>query len=102
VDNWPALRAARAHDVAARVPFRVNGATVGSVARAHLPALGAWPTLLRVDADGVAMHGNAATLQAALERINHALREKSFRCSTRPACSAWRRWSAPRPAFGAR
>jgi 8-oxo-dGTP pyrophosphatase MutT (NUDIX family) len=78
VDNWPALRAARAHDVAARVPFRVNGATVGSVARAHLPALGAWPTLLRVDADGVAMHGNAATLQAALERINHALREQGL------------------------
>ncbi len=76
--KWPALRAARAHDVAARAPFRVNGATVGSVARAHLPALGAWPTLLRVGADGVAMHGSAATLQAALDRINPALREQGL------------------------
>ena len=72
--DWPALRAAQAHDAAARVPFKVNGTTVGSVARAHLPALGAWPTLLRVDAESVAMHGDAAALQAALERINRALR----------------------------
>jgi 8-oxo-dGTP pyrophosphatase MutT (NUDIX family) len=74
VGDWPALRAAQAHDATARVPLRVNGAAVGSVARAHLPALGAWPELLRVDADGVALHGDADTLQAALARINRALR----------------------------
>ncbi|MGL6111911.1 MAG: DUF4743 domain-containing protein, partial [Rubrivivax sp.] len=76
--DWPALRAARAHDTAARVPLRVNGAMVGSVDRAHLAILGAWPTLLQADADGVAMHGDAATLQAALAAINDALRAQGL------------------------
>jgi 8-oxo-dGTP pyrophosphatase MutT (NUDIX family) len=78
VHDWPALRAARAHDAAARVPFTLNGAPVGSVARMHLPTLRAWPALLQVTADGVAMHGDALALQAGLETINHALREQGL------------------------
>jgi 8-oxo-dGTP pyrophosphatase MutT (NUDIX family) len=39
VSTWPAIAAARAGDRAARVPFRLAGRAVGSVAREHLPAL---------------------------------------------------------------
>jgi 8-oxo-dGTP pyrophosphatase MutT (NUDIX family) len=78
VSDWPALRAARARDAGARVPFVVNDAAVGSVARMHLPALRAWPSLLHVDAERVAMRGNAASLQAALAQINDALRRQGL------------------------
>ena len=47
MSDWPALRAARAHDASARLPFAVNGRLVGSVARVTLAALRAWPELLR-------------------------------------------------------
>jgi 8-oxo-dGTP pyrophosphatase MutT (NUDIX family) len=78
VGDWPALSAASAHDAAARVPFKVNGAPVGSVARLHLQPLRAWPALLQIDADGVAMQGDALALQAGLSTINHALREQGL------------------------
>jgi 8-oxo-dGTP pyrophosphatase MutT (NUDIX family) len=78
VNDWPALRAARTSVTGARVPFRVNGVPVGSVARGHLEALRAWPALLRVDDEGVAMHGAADALQAALARVNDALREQGL------------------------
>jgi 8-oxo-dGTP pyrophosphatase MutT (NUDIX family) len=78
VNDWPALHAAWAHDATARVPFKVNGAPVGSVARVHLQPLRAWPALLQIDADGVAMHGDALALQAGLATINHALREQGL------------------------
>lgn len=76
--DWPALRAAQAHDAAARVPFDVNGVRVGSVARTHLAALRAWPQWLQVDAAGVALRGDVATLQAALSQVNAALREQGL------------------------
>jgi 8-oxo-dGTP pyrophosphatase MutT (NUDIX family) len=78
VHDWPALRAARAHDAAARVPFAVNGAVVGSVARVHLPALRRWASLLDIDAAGVALRGDAATLAQRLARINDGLREQGL------------------------
>jgi 8-oxo-dGTP pyrophosphatase MutT (NUDIX family) len=65
LNDWPALRAARAHDAAARVPFRLNGLQVGSVARAHLGAL----RDLGIDAGEHGVHLQAvpdAALNAAL------------------------------------
>jgi 8-oxo-dGTP pyrophosphatase MutT (NUDIX family) len=76
--DWPALRAARDHDACARVPFIVNEAVVGSVAHAHLNALRDWPALLRIDADGVAMQGDAAWLEDGLAQMNTALRQQGL------------------------
>jgi 8-oxo-dGTP pyrophosphatase MutT (NUDIX family) len=78
MNDWHALRAARAHDAATRAPFVVNGTLVGSVARAHLPALRAWPQWLQVDGAHVSLRGDAAGLQAALAHVNAALREQGL------------------------
>jgi 8-oxo-dGTP pyrophosphatase MutT (NUDIX family) len=54
--DWPAIAAAQARDDSARLPFFIidsgQACLVGSVARAHLPALARWPQALQV-ADGV-------------------------------------------------
>jgi 8-oxo-dGTP pyrophosphatase MutT (NUDIX family) len=76
--DWPVLRAAVAHDVAARVPFSVNGKAVGSVARAHLQALRAWPEGLRVDNAGVALQAEACRLSGVLARLNAWLRQRGL------------------------
>ena len=70
--SWPALAAAGAHDVDARVPLRLNGVPVGSVARAHLAALRA----LGVQADdrGVTLRAD----DAALAALNTALRDQGL------------------------
>ena len=68
-----AVRAATAHDAAARVPFRIGGELVGSVATAHLPALAAYPESLRVDAGGVELTVAAAERDTVLARIDRAL-----------------------------
>lgn len=73
--GWPALAAAQARDDAARVPFVVNGLAVGSVARAHLPALRAASAALAVAADAVHAEGDPAALSAALAPMHAALRE---------------------------
>jgi 8-oxo-dGTP pyrophosphatase MutT (NUDIX family) len=75
LSDWPALRAAGAHDASARVPFGVDGRVVGSVARAHLQALGAWPQWLRVDEAGVALQVEDRQRSAVLAQLNAALRE---------------------------
>jgi 8-oxo-dGTP pyrophosphatase MutT (NUDIX family) len=79
--DWPALRAAAAHDAAARVPFRVNGRRVGSVARAHLHALraarGQHP-MLQVDDAGVALQAEPAALDAVLSTLNARLRQEGL------------------------
>jgi len=72
--DWPALRAAVAHDAAARVPFRVNGRAVGSVARAHLQALRTWRDGLQVDEAGVALQIEPPRLDAVLAQLNNTLR----------------------------
>jgi 8-oxo-dGTP pyrophosphatase MutT (NUDIX family) len=74
LNDWPALHSAGAHDASARVPFRVNGRAVGSVARAHLQVLRAWPQWLQVDEAGVAMQVEAAELDAVLAQVNATLR----------------------------
>jgi 8-oxo-dGTP pyrophosphatase MutT (NUDIX family) len=78
LSDWPALRAASAHNAAARVPFSVNGTAVGSVARTHLKALRAWPDALHVDDTQVALRADAGVLTAVLARINATLRQQGL------------------------
>jgi 8-oxo-dGTP pyrophosphatase MutT (NUDIX family) len=83
--HWPAIAAARAGDRSARVPLWVQGLAVGSVARAHLPALRALVPAAVSD-DAVALPADAALF----ERLNHALREQGL-------IVAWR--DEPYPVF---
>ena len=78
MSDWPALLAAAAHDRAARVPVLVDGVDVGSVARAHLPVLRAWPHWLQVGDDSVALVAEPATRQQALAQVNAALRQQGL------------------------
>ena len=71
--NWFALGAARAHDPMARLPFMVDGATVGSVARKDLAALGAWPRVLSVAPDVVVLHSAPERRDGVLADINRVL-----------------------------
>ena len=68
--TWPALAAARRREVP-RVPFRVDGLAVGSVAAAQVDALRRWPQWLAIDAQGV--HLRAADRDGALTTVNAAL-----------------------------
>ena len=77
-EPWPALAAARAHDAAARVPFRIDDALAGSVACAHLHALRAWPGWLAVNSSGVTLRAPAAERDAALAAINAGLRQQGL------------------------
>ena len=72
---WPALAASIRREVR-RVPFAIDGVTVGSVAEAHLDALHGWPQALRIDARRVQLM--AADRDAALANINAALREQGL------------------------
>lgn len=83
--NWPALAAARAGDHAARVPLRLHGVPVGSVARVHLPALRALLSTGVAD-DGVALQAD----EAQFAHLNSALREQGL-------IRAWR--DEPYPVF---
>jgi 8-oxo-dGTP pyrophosphatase MutT (NUDIX family) len=75
--DWHALHAATERQVV-RVPFRIAGRTAGSVAAAHLPALGAWPRWLLVADGGVDLLAAAPERDAALAEINHALRAEGL------------------------
>ena len=72
--SWTALAAARRRDTRARLPFVLNGSAVGSVARADLGALSAWPQWIAVTAEAVTL--TAADPDTALATINVALREQ--------------------------
>ena len=74
--NWPAVVAAQAADAAARVPFFVAGRRVGSVARAHLAALHAWPAQLVISDAGVTLI--AQDRDAALAEMHAALRAQGL------------------------
>jgi 8-oxo-dGTP pyrophosphatase MutT (NUDIX family) len=76
--TWPALAAATAHDATARLPLVVAGRRVGSVARAHLPALAAWPQWLRIGGDAVAIDGDPAALTQQLAVVHAALRDSGL------------------------
>jgi 8-oxo-dGTP pyrophosphatase MutT (NUDIX family) len=76
--TWPALSAARSHDAAARLPWVLDGVVVGSVARAHLPALAAWPQWLRGTDTVVTWCAPSATRDEHLAHINAALRDQGL------------------------
>ena len=87
-----AVRAATAHDASARVAFWIGGERVGSVAKAHLGALAAFPESLRIDADGFWLTVPEAERDAALDRIARALHAAGlilgWRDETYPVCTA--------------
>ena len=74
--SWPALAAARRRDITRRLPFVVEGRPVGSVDRAHLPALAAWPQWLRLGAEQVELI--AGDRDAALASINATLHQAGW------------------------
>jgi len=81
--RWPALDAARRHDAVRRIAFELrdpaSGETrrVGSVARAHVGALAAFPALC-VEADCVALIAAAAERNDRWAEINLALRARGL------------------------
>ncbi len=74
--SWPALAAARRRDITRRLPFVVGGRWVGSVDRAHLQVLAAWPQWLRVGAEQVELI--ADDRDAALASINATLHQAGW------------------------
>ena len=73
--SWPAVADATRHDAAARVPFRIDGQAVGSVARSNLPALAAHPSLVWATEAGVDLLVPAHERDDAFEHLNRWLRE---------------------------
>ena len=73
--DWAAIGEATRHDAAARVPFRIDGQAVGSVARSHLPALAAHPSLVWATEAGVDLLVPAHERDDAFEHLNRWLRE---------------------------
>jgi 8-oxo-dGTP pyrophosphatase MutT (NUDIX family) len=93
--RWaPVLAAASAAEqpgqAAARVPFHVAGVQVGSVDRAHLPALRGWAQWLHVGAAVVTLTAAPGEREAALAAVHAALR-------TQGLIRAWR--DEPFPLF---
>ena len=76
--HWPSLLAASAHDASRRIPFLIDETTVGSVARAHLDALTAWPRWLQLSADAVRLRCAAPERDAALAEMNIALHREGL------------------------
>ncbi len=74
--SWPALAAARRRDDRLRLPFLLGGCTAGSVPRAALPALAAWPQWLAVTDTAVTL--TAPEPDAALAEMNAALRQQGW------------------------
>ena len=72
--HWPALRAAQASDARARLPFVIDGLVVGSVARAHLAPLAAWPEAIAIDAAAVRLVVPSPMRDGVLAQINARLR----------------------------
>lgn len=70
-----ALAAATAGTPGSRVPFRLDGREVGSVARADLPVLAAWPQWIAVGDDGVAWRTGAEGRDAQFDAVHRALRD---------------------------
>jgi len=75
VTDWAAIGEATRHDAAARVPFRIDGQAVGSVARSNLPALAAHPSLVWATEAGVDLLVPAPERDDAFEHLNRWLRE---------------------------
>lgn len=73
--RWSAIERAAQHDPTARLPWRVDGRVVGSVARAHLELLRELQAPLEVDEQGLTLALPPAGRDVALHRLHLALRE---------------------------
>jgi 8-oxo-dGTP pyrophosphatase MutT (NUDIX family) len=80
--RWPCIEAAQ-RSALPRVPFIVDGAVMGSVAREHTQALAPWPQWFGLT-DG------AVTLRAAHEARSAALAEANARLRDAGLITAWR------------
>jgi len=89
VAHWHALGEATRAEVP-RVPFSVGGVPVGSVAAAHLGALGGFIGLLTLDDSGVDLRVGVEERDSAFEQLNRALRERGL-------IVAWRDETYPVP-----
>ena len=63
---------------AVRVPFRVDGIEVGSVAREHLPHLAPFADLVAVAEDGVSWRDDGAQRDERFARLHQALRQQGL------------------------
>lgn len=72
MSGWLAIGAAR-RQTQPRIAFHVDGARVGSVASAHLPALQQWPQWLALDARGLHLAVPAPGRDEALAEMNARL-----------------------------
>ena len=74
---WPALFAAQDHDPDSRLPWHIldhgQALLAGSVARAHLAALAAWPEALQITERAVVLRLPAGERSAFLATANRAL-----------------------------
>ena len=94
--DWPAIEAARAHDAARRLTFRLldqgRPVPVGSVARPHLPALADWGHALQISDQAVTLCLPAAERNAFFEAANQRLRQaglvRGWRDETYPVLAA--------------
>lgn len=75
--TWPAIEQATRR-VVPRVPLRIDGIEVGSVARDHLPALQPFGDRLHIGPEGVSLATPADGRDAALATINAALRAQGL------------------------
>ena len=100
---WPAIEAAQRHNAAARLPFCIIDAgkpqRVGSVARAHLPALARWPHALTLAPGRLLMTLPAAERDSFFTEANRWLHAAGLLIGWRHETYAVRALSAPgRPA----
>ena len=94
--HWPAIEAVQARDAGARLPFHIldqgQPVPVGSVARAHLPALSAWGDALQISGQAVTLRLPAAERSAFFASANRQLQQaglvKAWRDETYPVLAA--------------
>lgn len=75
---WSALQRATQRHPDARTPFCIDAQVVGSVARRHLDALATFPQLLEITDRAVSLLAAAPQRDAALDRVNRALRDRGL------------------------
>ena len=95
-DGWPAIGSAQARDAGARLPFHIldqgRPVPVGSVARAHLPALADWADALQINHQAVTLRLPAPERSAFFNAANQQLRQagllRAWRDETYPVLAA--------------
>ena len=94
--SWPAIEAAQARDAGARLPLHIldqgRPVPVGSVARAHLPALADWADALQISDQAVTLRLPAAERNAFFDAANRQLHKagllRAWRDETYPVLAA--------------